>query len=304
MTAYFLFILTLGGIYALLAQSLNLIWGAAGMVNLGLAGFFAVGAYTSAMATKFGGVPIPLGLLLAVAATAVTGVVVTLSTLKLRDDYLAIITLGFAETVRLVALNETWLTNGSDGISAITRPFFAALGGWFPLAYAVFVTGLVALVWQVMRKLDQAPFGRVLKAIREDPELAAFAGKDVVAFKLKAFAVSAGVAGLAGGLYGHFTSYIAPDIFQPLMTVYIFLAVTAGGCGRPSGALLGAYLVIAFLESTRFLADAVPGLSALQVASVREMLVGLALLLILRLRPQGLLPEQSRPVSQAVGIST
>jgi branched-chain amino acid transport system permease protein len=304
MTAYLLFILTLGGIYALLAQSLNLIWGSAGMVNLGLAGFFAVGAYASAMATKYGGVPVPLGLALAVASAAVTGVVVTLSTLKLRDDYLAIITLGFAETVRLVALNETWLTNGSDGISAITRPFFTLLGGWFPLAYAAFVTGLVALVWQIMRRLDEAPFGRALKAIREDPELAAFAGKDVVAFKLKAFGVSAGVAGLAGGLYGHFTSYIAPDVFQPLMTVYIFLAVTAGGVGRPSGALLGAYLVIAFLEGTRFLADAVPGLSALQVASVREMLVGLALLLVLRLRPQGLLPEQNRPVPQTFGVST
>jgi branched-chain amino acid transport system permease protein len=303
MTAYLLFIFTLGGIYALLAQSLNLIWGSAGMVNLGLAGFFAVGAYASAMATKYGGVPVPLGLALAVAAAAVTGVVVTLSTLKLRDDYLAIITLGFAETVRLVALNETWLTNGSDGISAITRPFFAVLGSWFPLAYAMLVTMLAAFVWQVMRRLDRAPFGRALKAIREDPELAAFAGKDVVAFKLKAFAVSAGIAGLAGGLYGHFTSYIAPDIFQPLMTVYIFLAVTAGGVGRPSGALLGAYLVIAFLESTRFLADAVPGLSALQVASVREMLVGLALLLVLRLRPQGLLPEQGRPVPRTPGAA-
>jgi branched-chain amino acid transport system permease protein len=302
MTTYLLFIVTLGGIYALLAQSLNLIWGSAGMVNLGLAGFFAVGAYTSAMATKYGGVPVPLGLALAVAAAALTGIVVTLSTLRLRDDYLAIITLGFAETVRLVALNETWLTNGSDGISAITRPFFAILGGWFPLAYAALVTVLVAVVWLVMRRLDHAPFGRTLKAIREDPELAAFAGKDVVAFKLKAFALSAGVAGLAGGLYGHFTSYIAPDIFQPLMTVYIFLAVTAGGVGRPSGALLGAYLVIAFLECTRFLADAVPGLSALQVASVREMLVGIALLMVLRLRPQGLLPEQSRPVPQTVSV--
>jgi branched-chain amino acid transport system permease protein len=298
-TSYLLFIVTFGGVYALLAQSLNLIWGSAGMVNLGLAGFFAVGAYVSALTVKYGGLPVPVGLLLAMAGGAFAGLVVTLSTLKLRDDYLAIVTLGFAETVRLVALNEVWLTRGSDGISAIPRPFFQQLGPWFPLAAALAVTGLALLVWLLMRRIEASPFGRALKAIREDPELAAFAGKDVLSFKLKAFALSAAIAGLAGAVYGHFTSYIAPDIFQPLITVYIFLAVTAGGVGRPAGAVVGAYLVIGFLEGTRFLAEVVPGLTALQVASLREMLIGLALILVLHLRPQGLLPERPRPVPAA-----
>jgi branched-chain amino acid transport system permease protein len=298
-TSYLLFIVTFGGIYALLAQSLNLIWGSAGMVNLGLAGFFAVGAYVSAITVKYGGLPVPLGLLLAMAGGAFAGLVVTLSTLKLRDDYLAIVTLGFAETVRLVALNEVWLTRGSDGISAIPRPFYQELGSWYPPAAALAVTALALLVWMLMRRIDVSPFGRALKAIREDPELAAFAGKNVLAFKLKAFALSAAIAGLAGAVYGHFTSYIAPDIFQPLITVYIFLAVTAGGVGRPAGAVVGAYLVIGFLEGTRFLAEVVPGLTALQVASLREMLIGLALILVLHLRPQGLLPERPRPVPAA-----
>ena len=112
----------LGGIYGLLALSLNLIWGGAGMVNLGLAGFFAVGAYASALLTTVGHAPIAAGWLLALVAGGAAGLVVTLSTTRLREDYLAIVTLGFAEVVRLVAANEIWLTRGTDGISGIPGP--------------------------------------------------------------------------------------------------------------------------------------------------------------------------------------
>jgi branched-chain amino acid transport system permease protein len=94
-------------------------------------------------------------------------------------------------------------------------------------------------------------------------------------------------------MYGHFTSFVAPDLFQPLITIYIFLAVTAGGTGRPAGALAGAYAVIVFLEATRFVAEAIPRISPLQAAAAREALVGVALILLLRWRPAGLLPELS-----------
>ena len=123
MASYAVFILAVGGVYALLSLSLNLVWGGVGMVNLGLAGFFAVGAYAAAMASKWGGIPIPLAVLLALGCGALAGLAITISTLRLRDDYLAIVTLGFAEVVRLVASNEIWLTNGTDGISGIPRPF-------------------------------------------------------------------------------------------------------------------------------------------------------------------------------------
>jgi branched-chain amino acid transport system permease protein len=295
MLNYLLFTLTIGGIYGLLALSLNLIWGGAGMVNLGLAGFFAVGAYASAIATG-AGAPVPLGLIAAACAGVVAGLVVTFATLRLRDDYLAIVTLGFAEVVRLVALNERWLTNGSDGMSGIRAPFKAELG---PLGFNLFYLGLVAVivavVWLALRRLDLSPFGRTLKAIREDQELAAFAGKKVLRFKLQAFALSAAIAGLAGALYGHYQTYVSPDHFQPLITIYIFLAVTAGGVGRPIGAVIGALLVVAFLEATRFVGEVVPGLQPVQVAALREMLVGAALILVLYLRPQGLLPERIPP---------
>src|SRR5437868_8086375 len=143
---YLLFIATIGSIYALLALSLNLIWGGAGMVNLGLAGFFAVGAYASALLTTVGHAPIAAGWLLALIAGGVAGLIVTLSTTRLREDYLAIVTLGFAEVVRLIAANEIWLTRGTDGISGIPGPWKAALGQNFNTAYFVMVVVVLLAV--------------------------------------------------------------------------------------------------------------------------------------------------------------
>ena len=139
MLSYLLFIATIGGIYGLLALSLNLIWGGVGMVNLGLAGFFAVGAYASALLTTVGHAPIATGWLMALVAGGFAGLVVTLSTTRLREDYLAIVTLGFAEAVRLVASNEIWLTRGTDGISGIPGPWKRALGHYFNAVYFLLV---------------------------------------------------------------------------------------------------------------------------------------------------------------------
>ncbi|EKF44192.1 ABC transporter [Nitratireductor indicus C115] len=299
MLAYLIFALTIGGIYALLALSLNLIWGGIGLVNLGLVGFFALGAYASALLTG-AGLPVLFGWGGAIVVGAIAGLVVTLATTRLRDDYLAIVTLGLAEVIRLVALNERWLTNGSDGISGIQAPMKSALGNQgFNLFYLALVSVIVLVVWLALRRLDRSPYGRAMKAIREDQELAGFAGKNVLGFKVQAFAVSAALAGLAGALYAHFQSYISPDHFQPLITIYIFLAVAAGGVGRPAGGVLGAYVVVFFLELTRFLPDLVPWLAPAQFAACREILVGLSLILVLRFRPQGLLPEQIVPAPKS-----
>ncbi|HEY2131405.1 MAG TPA: branched-chain amino acid ABC transporter permease [Acetobacteraceae bacterium] len=295
MLSYVLFTLTIGGIYALLALALalNLAWGSTGLVNLGLAGFFGIGAYASAIVTM-DGAPVIVGLAAAIACGALAGIVITAVTLRLRDDYLAIVTLGFAEVVRLVALNERWLTRGADGISGIAAPFKDQLGpDGFNDTYFVFVSVVVLLIWLFLRRIDLGPFGRALKPVREDQELAGFAGKPVRRFKIQAFALSSAIAGLAGALYGHYQSYISPDHFDPLITIYIFLAVTAGGLGRPLGAVAGAYAVVIFLEVTRFIAAAVPGIAPVQVAALREMLVGLALPLVLQLRPNGLLPDRN-----------
>lgn len=293
MLNYLLFIATIGSVYSLLALGLNLIWGGTGMVNLGLAGFFALGAYASALLTTAGHLPILAGWMLAPVVAGVAGLVVVLSTTRLREDYLAIVTLGFAEVVRLVASNEIWLTHGTDGISGIPGPWRAALGReWFNAAYLPILLVVLLLVFWLVRRIDRSPYGRVLRAIREDAQVAQVAGKPVLRFKAQAFALSAAIAGLAGALYGHFTSYIAPDLFLPLITVYIFLAVASGGVGSPAGALVGAYLLMALLESARFLVEYIPSVSAVQRAALKELLIAVALILVLRLMPRGLLPER------------
>jgi len=295
MLSYLLFIATVGGIYGLLALSLNLIWGGAGMVNLGLAGFFALGAYSSALLTTVGQASIAAGWLLAFVVGGLAGLVVTLSTTRLREDYLAIVTLGFAEAVRLIAANEIWLTRGTDGISGIPGPWRRALGPDFNAVYFLIVLAALLAIFFVTRRIDRSPYGRVLRAIREDAQVAQVAGKPVLRFKTEAFMLSAAIAGLAGALYGHFTSYIAPDMFLPLITVYIFLAVASGGRGRPAGALVGAYVVMALLESFRFLVDWIPSVSAVQRAALKELLIAAALIVVLRLKPAGILPERVPP---------
>jgi len=291
MTAYLLAMATFAAIYALLALALNLMWGIAGMVNLGLVGFYAIGAYASALLTTRLGLPVALGLAAAAAGTSAVAALTTLGVTRLREDYLAIVTLGFAEVVRIIAENEIWLTRGTDGISGIPQPLKAALGTGFNAGYLLFCLGILAAVLFVVERLRASPFGRVLRAIREDQQIAAFAGKNVLAFKVKAFAIGAAIAGLAGALYGHYTSYISPEIFVPLVTIYTFLALAAGGVGNNWGAVLGAVIVVFFVESTRFLIGSVPWLLPVQLAALREFLVGLGLLLILIMRPRGIFPE-------------
>jgi branched-chain amino acid transport system permease protein len=298
MLDYLVSLLTYAALYGIMALALNLVWGMGGMINLGLVGFYAIGAYVSALATIKLGVPIALGAGAALVLAAALGSVVALATVRLRGDYLAIVTLGFAEVVRIVASNEIWLTNGTDGISNIRGPLRGAVAPeTFNLIYLTLMVVAVAAVVFLLQRLARAPFGRVLRAIRDDDQVAAVAGKPVLAFKAQVFAVSAGILGLAGSLYAHYSSYVAPDSFQPLLTIYIVLALVAGGRGNNYGAILGAVLVVAFTESTRFLAEVVPGLQAVQVAALRQLVVSVGLLLILRYRPGGILPERILPVA-------
>ncbi len=298
MLSYLLATLTFAGIYALLALGLNVIWGMAGMINLGLAGFFALGAYAAALATVALGLPIIVGIVIAISSAALAGALLSRLTLNLRGDYLAIVTLGFGEVIRLLAANEIWLTNGSDGIPGIPGPFRGVLT---PLQFNALCCALVllavAISWWMTERLRRSPYGRALRAIRDDETAAAVAGKPVRRYKVQAFAIGAGLLGLAGAAYAHFTSYVAPDIFRPLLTIYIFLALTAGGTGNTSGAVLGAFLVIVILEGSRFIEPMFHGMSGAQGAALREMVIGAALIFVMRIRPEGLLAERPpRPV--------
>jgi branched-chain amino acid transport system permease protein len=292
MIAYLTAMAISAGIYALLALGVNLTWGTAGMVNLGLAGFFAVGGYVSAMLTK-AGVAIPLGISAGALAAAATGACVALITARLRADYLAIVTLGFSESVRIAAANEIWLTNGSDGIAGIPGPWRGTLPPQqFNLVFLIIVVAVLIVTFVLLQRLVHSPFGRVLRAIRDDEDVAGVAGKYVLAFKVKAFAVGAAVLGVAGALYAHETSFVAPDLFAPLLTLNIILALVAGGVGNNAGAVIGAVLIVVLLEGTRFIAPLLPFLAPAQIAAVRELLVSGLLQVILRVLPAGIVPEK------------
>jgi branched-chain amino acid transport system permease protein len=295
MDAYIVSMLVFAGIYALMALGLNVIWGLAGMVNLGLVGFFGVGAYASALLTTQFLWPMPLGWASGAALAAAAGGIMALIVARLRGDYLAIVTLGFAEVMRLVASNEIWLTRGTDGISGIPGPWRGMVTPQeFNLIFLGIVWTAVAVGFVLFGRLSHSPFGRVLRAVREDEDVAAVAGKTVLWFKIRAFCLGAAIIGLAGALYAHYNAYFAPDNMLPLITIYVVLALTAGGVGSMRGAVLGAVFVMALLEGTRFIAAEVPGVTPVQKAALREGAIALTLILLLRFRPQGLLPERTR----------
>jgi branched-chain amino acid transport system permease protein len=288
---YLTAIATLVGVRALLALGLNVQWGLTGLVNLGVVAFFAIGAYTSGLLTV-SGVAMPVAGSAALGVSAVAGAGVALAALRLREDYLAIVTLGFGEVLRLFLLNETWLTRGANGITGIPRPLHA----WFPRHYDVFYLGLVAaavaIVYVVLERVRRSPFGRVLRAIREDETVAAVAGKTVVRFKVQAFVIGAVVAGLAGVLFGHYLAYIEPNMFLPQETLFVWLALILGGSGNNRGAILGAVLLLGLLEGSRFAKDLFPFLTGVRLAAAQQMLVGVLLVALMIRRPEGLLPER------------
>jgi branched-chain amino acid transport system permease protein len=291
MDSYLIAMVTLAAIYAMMAISLNLSWGQAGMVNLGLAGFISIGAYASGLLTTVLGWPVPLAILAAMIIGLVSGVALTYVTLRLRDDYLAIVTLGFAEVIRLAIVNELWLTHGSDGVSGIPGIVAREYGYGFEFGTLALALAALAFCYWLADRVRNSPYGRNLRAIRDDPEGTAVAGKNVTLIKVKTFGLSTAIAALAGAFYAHYTSFVSPEIFQPLLTMYVFLALTMGGTGNNRGAMLGAFLLIFVLEASRFIAPSLPQFSAVQHAAIREMLVAVLFILTLLYRPQGILPE-------------
>lgn len=298
MEIYIISISVVAGIYAIMALGLNVMWGMAGLVNLGLVGSAAVGAYTSAILTGKLGLPIGAGILCGAIAAAAVGAGLSLVTRRLKDNYLAIVTLGFAETIRIIASNEIWLTNGTDGISGIAGPFRTDVS---LLQFNVIYLGIVVLVLAALyvccQRILYSPFGRVLRAVRDDDVVVSVAGKNSQVFKVQAFAIGSGIVGLAGGLYAHYTSFISPDLFVPLLTLYVKLSLLVGGVGNNRGAVVGATLIILILEGTRFVIPFIPYITPPQGAAMRELFLSVTLLIVLRFRVTGLIPEaQDHPV--------
>lgn len=306
--SYFVFFVTMAGIYAVLCLGLNIQWGYTGLFNIGVAGFFAVGAYTSAILTtapwptRLGGFGLPFlaGFLAAGVLSSLVALLVGIPALRLREDYLAIASIGIAETIRYIFSNEPWLAGGTQGIAAIPYPMRDVLG---PKPASYFYLGLIlallALFYAALERSLRSPWGRVLKAIRDDEFVAAATGKDVFRFRLQALVFGSAVMGFAGSLYAHFVGFISPAAFHPMHTTFIvWVMLIVGGSGNNKGAVAGGYIVWAIWTMTEFATDLLPSAVSTRAASLRNVLIGLLLIVVLLRRPGGLFGEE-RHVSQA-----
>lgn len=298
---YFIFSLTLVGIYSILCLGLNIQWGFAGMLNIGVGAFFALGAYTSALVTTpaatnhIGGLDMPfvVGVLAAMALSGTLAFVMGAITVNLRSDYLAIATIGIAEIVRLTLKNEQWLTNGVRGIANIPRPMRRWVVGGDGLLYLGLVAIAVVIVYLASERAYRSPWGRVLRAIREDEPATLAAGKSVLTFRLQAFVLGAMAMGLAGALYAHFVTFISPEAFRnDFATFLVWIMLIVGGSGNTRGAILGACCIWFLWSGTEFLTGSLPDDWQTRAGALRILAIGVLLQVILLLRPEGILPEK------------
>ncbi len=281
-------------INVLLALGLTLQYGRTGLINFGHVGFFAIGAYTSAL-LAMQGVPMILAFLGAAALAALAAWPIGLISLRLRDDYFAIVTLGDSETVRFVVTSEKWLTNGMQGIPGVPR-LYESIGPGLTAQLAVLGTLVVVVVVAsaIIQRMANSPFGRVIEAIRDNEEAVKALGKDPAGFKIQVLAVGAALAGIAGAFYAHYITFIVPDQFGPIVTFYTWMAIIIGGVGRISGTLVGTAILMLFLEGSRFIRDVIPAIPEVEMASIRIGVIGIALILFVTYRPQGLMGDYTR----------
>lgn len=284
--AYLEHIAILVCIYIILSVSLNIVIGFTGLLNLGHAAFFGIGAYTSALLAKVVGLSWTASLIFGAIMAALGGFLIGIPCLRLRGDYLAIATLGFGEIIRAIMKNWTSLTRGPLGIPGIPKPEifglrFATVNEFLILSFIV----MVICVWLVHR-IVHSPFGRVLKSIRDDEIASLSLGKDIVKYKLLALTIGAGFAGIAGSLYAHYITFIDPTTFTLNETVLMASMVVLGGMGSLTGSVLGAIILVVLPEPIRFVQ-----LPTHIVAASRQIIYSLVLILLMIFRPQGILGE-------------
>ncbi|MGL4526026.1 MAG: branched-chain amino acid ABC transporter permease [Aestuariivirga sp.] len=303
---YLVSVLIAGGIYAILCLALNIQWGMGGLFNAGIAGFFAVGAYTSAIVTTaatekhLGGfdLPIPFGLAAAAIVAGVTGWAVAKICVRLKSDYLAMASVGIAEILRLVIVNEQWLTNGSLGISGVPRPFGDTFQGRSSdIAYLAVVWVIVAVVYIICQRLNDSPWGRTLRAIRDNEVSARAAGKDVDWFRLQTFVIGCAIMGVAGALSAHYFKFLSPSATEPLLVTFlVWVMLMAGGSGNNRGAIAGAIAIWSLWSMTEIFTNRLPPEWITRSSYIRMLLVGLLLQFVLQKFRSGLIPEKSPPI--------
>jgi len=294
MDAYLVAVAIQIGIYALMTIGLNLQYGFTGLINFGVVGFYCIGAYAVAILTTQNVDPL-VCLGIAALVCALASWPLGLLTLRLRGDFLAIVTLGLSEAVRLVAVNMAWLTKGSEGFGGILRPY-----GELGRNNGIFLAGVLAanvVAFFLFRKLVRSPFGRAIRAIRDDEDAVKVLGKDPLRFRVRVLAIGCAMFGIAGGLQAYYIGYVNPDQFTPEVTFLVWMALILGGVGTLWGSTFGAVILFGLLEGSRFVRDAVPSISEVDLASLRLAFVGLALVLVIMFRPQGLFGRRQTHVA-------
>ena len=295
----------LAGIYTIFATGLQLNVGFTGIQNFGQAGFMAVGAYTMALLVNDRDVSFWLAMLIAIAVTVAFALVIGLSSLRLRADYFAIATIAASEAIRLVATNseftggpqgvfgfsDTW-----DGISSSIFDWIVDLG-WvdvpriFPLFLVVWAVAIVLIA--AVSRIQTTPWGRVLRAVREDEDAARALGKNVFAYKLQSLAIAAAIAAIAGFFLALNLKFIIPEEFVPLVTFIGYAVLVLGGLASYWGVALGSVVIWTVLEGLRFLD--LP-FSETQIAALRFIILGLLLILLMAFRPQGFFGKREEMV--------
>jgi branched-chain amino acid transport system permease protein len=296
----------IAGTYAIFALGLQLNVGFTGVINFGQAGFMAIGAYTMGILVVKGGLSFWLALPLAVAAAVLFGLLVGLPSLRLRADYFAIATIAAAEIVRLAAQNARELTGGNQGlfgfdpawasVSETIEGWLQALG-WsdpetlFPLLLVVWAT--VLILTALLAAAQRTPWGRVLRAVREDEDAARAVGKPALTYKLQSLAISAALGAIAGWFLALNLNFLSPREFEPLFTFLGFAVLILGGLANYWAVSIGAVLLWTILEATRFLDLPI---TSEREAALRFIVVGLLLIALMAFRPQGLFGRKQEMV--------
>lgn len=267
-------------IYVVLALSLNMVIGLAGQLSMGHAAFFGIGAYVVALLTVNHGVSFWIALVISAVVAALFGFILGIPTLRLKGDYLAITTIGFAEIVRLVLVNWTKVTRGPAGIPGIPSPSLFGLSLRSNLAYFYIILALVAIVIFISYRLINSRLGLGLIAVKDDEIAAEAMGVNSTNLKILAFVLAGAIAGMAGGFFASFIRYVNPDNFTYMESVLILCMVVLGGVGSIPGVILGAVVLTILPEALR------------DIATYRYAVYGLLLIVMMIIRPEGMISKE------------
>ncbi|HEX8005997.1 MAG TPA: branched-chain amino acid ABC transporter permease [Trebonia sp.] len=303
---YWVSIVTEAAIFAILALGLDMIWGWCGDFDLAFYGYLALGSYMTFVLSI--GKPTPpteyiIGWHLPVVAAIIVGdlVVVALAAVigavalrNLRDIYFAVTTLGAVSALYLIAENYTPLFDGYNGVYGLINPGQTALNlsyNGYRIVFLIVVLVILALAYLLVQRLSRSPFGRMLRAVREDERAAAAYGRSVFSAKYRTYLFGAALAGLTGGLFAIFISAFNPSAWTPQELLVIYAAILVGGRGNPRGVIVGVFVVyIGFIELTRYLPA--PSSRPEFGPAIRQILIGLLIILMLRFRPEGIFAER------------